>query len=86
MKTFGKSYSAESKPLPLLPATDPTCFSQHDRFCQAGENMKELRADLPSGDFHGFVETFKGETRRTPARTITAMIPSNHAFRFVRGR
>ncbi|CAM9525993.1 unnamed protein product [Ectocarpus sp. 6 AP-2014] len=25
-----------------------------------GGGMKDLRADLPSGDFHGFVETFKG--------------------------
>eukprot|EP00904_Undaria_pinnatifida_P013990 jgi/Undpi1/9721/HiC_scaffold_27.g12177.m1 len=25
-----------------------------------GAGLKDLRADLPSGDFHGFVETFKG--------------------------
>eukprot|EP00752_Nemacystus_decipiens_P016762 g15000.t1 len=25
-----------------------------------GGGLKDLRADLPSGDFHGFVETFKG--------------------------
>lgn len=26
----------------------------------SGGGIKELRADLPSGDFHGFVEKFKG--------------------------
>jgi len=47
------SSSSASNRLPLSTAFRPT----------SGGGLKELRADLPSGDFHGFVEKFKGECR-----------------------
>lgn len=44
----------------MLPLTPPSAAL--DGFpLSSGGGLKELRADLPSGDFHGFVEKFKGE-------------------------
>lgn len=41
----------------------------------SGGDLKELRADLPAGDFHGFVDTFKGELPVQPKLHVRS-VPS----------